>query len=150
MSCVNLNFGFIRAFRALLALPGDPSEHHHRIAREPGDFGERNSPNAVCDAKSTPVGHSFKNPGTMIRTIAQVRPDPNRRQAGRRRPPALPGRSGFLGRQAYKEFRWCHTPSDGRKFTELYNVQHLKSNRLDPGTPVCISTILRLYFDDPG
>ena len=31
------------------------------------------------------------------------------------------------------------------KFTELYNVQHLKSNRLDPVARVCITTIQRLY-----
>src|SRR5207253_6045296 len=37
-----------------------------------------------------------------------------------------------LGRQTLKEFQQYVTPDDGRKFTELYNVQHLASNRLDP------------------
>ncbi|HLG14994.1 MAG TPA: type I restriction-modification enzyme R subunit C-terminal domain-containing protein [Blastocatellia bacterium] len=52
---------------------------------------------------------------------------------------------GNLGRQAYKEFQQFVTPDDGRKFTELYNVQHLKSNKLDPVSRVCITTIQRLY-----
>ena len=37
------------------------------------------------------------------------------------------------------------TPDDGRKFTELYNVQHLTSNTLDPVCRVCITTIQRLF-----
>jgi type I restriction enzyme R subunit len=37
-----------------------------------------------------------------------------------------------LGRQTLKEFEQYVTPDDGRKFTELYNVQHLQSNHLDP------------------
>jgi type I restriction enzyme R subunit len=52
---------------------------------------------------------------------------------------------GNLGRQTMKEFQQYATPDDGRKFTELYNVQHLKSNRLDPVSRVCITTIQRLY-----
>ncbi len=50
-----------------------------------------------------------------------------------------------LGRQALKEFQQYSTPDDGRKFTELYNVQHLASNRIDPVARVCITTIQRLY-----
>ena len=50
-----------------------------------------------------------------------------------------------LGRQALKEFQQYVTPDDGRKFTELYNVQHLSSNKLDPVARVCITTIQRLY-----
>ena len=50
-----------------------------------------------------------------------------------------------LGRQALKEFQQYVTPDDGRKFTELYNVQHLQSNLLDPVSQVCITTIQRLY-----
>jgi type I restriction enzyme R subunit len=52
---------------------------------------------------------------------------------------------GNLGRQAYKEFQQFATPDDGRKFTELYNVQLLQSNKLDPVSKVCIATIQRLY-----
>ncbi len=50
-----------------------------------------------------------------------------------------------LGKQANKEFKQYITPDDGRKFTELYNVQHLKSNNLDPVCKVCITTIQRLF-----
>lgn len=50
-----------------------------------------------------------------------------------------------LGRQTLKEFEQYVTPDDGCKFTELYNVQHLQSNHLDPVARVCISTIQRLY-----
>lgn len=52
---------------------------------------------------------------------------------------------GNLGRQTLREFQGFQTPDDGRKFTELYNVQHLTSNTLDPASKVCISTIQRLY-----
>jgi len=50
-----------------------------------------------------------------------------------------------LGRQTLREFQQYITPDDGRKFTELYNVQHLNSNTLDPVSRVCITTIQRLY-----
>ncbi|MGI8957226.1 MAG: DEAD/DEAH box helicase family protein [Chthoniobacterales bacterium] len=50
-----------------------------------------------------------------------------------------------LGRQALAEFPQFVTPDTGRKFTELYNVQHLTSNHLDPVARVTICTIQRLY-----
>ncbi|MBI3843801.1 MAG: DEAD/DEAH box helicase family protein [Planctomycetes bacterium] len=50
-----------------------------------------------------------------------------------------------LGKQATGEFQQFVTPDTGRKFTELYNVQHLKSNQLDLVSRVTISTIQRLY-----
>ena len=50
-----------------------------------------------------------------------------------------------LGRQTLKEFQGFTTPDDGRKFTELYNVQRLSSNVLDPVSRVTITTIQRLY-----
>jgi len=50
-----------------------------------------------------------------------------------------------LGRQAFKEFDQFVTPDDGRKFTELYNVQHLQSNVLDDVSRVHITTIQRLF-----
>ena len=50
-----------------------------------------------------------------------------------------------LGRQTLKEFQQYITPDDGRKFTELYNIQHLTSNNLDKVSRVCITTIQRLY-----
>ena len=52
---------------------------------------------------------------------------------------------GNLGKQAEKEFQNYTTPDDGRKFTELYNVQRLTSNRIDPVAKVVITTIQRLY-----
>ena len=50
-----------------------------------------------------------------------------------------------LGRQTLKEFQQYTTPDDGRKFTELYNVQHLTTNQIDEVSKVCITTIQRLY-----
>lgn len=50
-----------------------------------------------------------------------------------------------LGRQTLREFQQYVTPDDGRKFTELYNVQHLTSNTLDPVSRVTVTTIQRLY-----
>ena len=50
-----------------------------------------------------------------------------------------------LGRQAKKEFEQFTTPEEHRKFTELYNVQHLQSNKLDSMAKVCVTTIQRLY-----
>jgi type I restriction enzyme, R subunit len=52
---------------------------------------------------------------------------------------------GNLARQTLKEFQQYVTPDDGRKFTELYNVQHLTHNRIDPVAKVVITTIQRLY-----
>ena len=40
-----------------------------------------------------------------------------------------------LGRQTLKEFQQFATPDDGRKFTELYNVQHLHLEPDRPGRP---------------
>ena len=64
--------------------------------------------------------------------------------AGAKRVLFLVDRSN-LGRQTLKEFQQYVTPDDGRKFTELYNVQHLQSNTLDSVSRVCITTIQRLY-----
>jgi type I restriction enzyme R subunit len=52
---------------------------------------------------------------------------------------------GNLGRQAHREFQAYTTPDDGRKFTELYNVARLSSNKIDPVSRVVITTIQRLY-----
>ncbi len=52
-----------------------------------------------------------------------------------------------------KEFQAFTTPDDGRKFPELYNVQHLQTNAIDKPSRVVISTIQRLYSilrGDPG
>jgi type I restriction enzyme R subunit len=50
-----------------------------------------------------------------------------------------------LGEQAEQEFM-AYTPvDDNRKFTELYNVQRLRSSYVASDSQVCISTIQRLY-----
>jgi type I restriction enzyme, R subunit len=50
-----------------------------------------------------------------------------------------------LGRQTKMEFEQYVTPDDGRKFTEIYNVQHLTNNTIDPVNKVTITTIQRLF-----
>ena len=50
-----------------------------------------------------------------------------------------------LGRQTLAEFQRFATPDDGRKLTELYNVQHLASKDVDRPSRVVISTIQRMY-----
>jgi len=64
--------------------------------------------------------------------------------AGARRVLFLVDRAN-LGRQAKGEFDQFVTPDNGRKFTELYNVQRLTSNQLDSVCRVTICTIQRLY-----
>lgn len=66
------------------------------------------------------------------------------RYAGARRVLFLVDRAN-LGRQTLREFQAFRTPDDGRTFTELYNVQHLQSNRIDPVAKVCVATIQRMY-----
>ena len=50
-----------------------------------------------------------------------------------------------LAKQTLREFQQYTTPDDGRKFTELYNVQKLTSNTFDPVSKICITTIQRLF-----
>ncbi len=64
--------------------------------------------------------------------------------AGAKRVLFLVDRSN-LARQTLNEFQQYQTPDDGRKFTELYNVQHLQSNTIDTVSRVCVTTIQRLY-----
>ena len=66
------------------------------------------------------------------------------RHAGARRALFLVDRSN-LGRQTLREFQGFTVPGDGRKFTELYNVQLLQSGSIDPVSRVCIATIQRVY-----
>ena len=49
-----------------------------------------------------------------------------------------------LGKQAKREFLQYQTPDDGRKFTELYDVQHLQTHTISDAS-VVISTIQRIY-----
>jgi type I restriction enzyme, R subunit len=65
-----------------------------------------------------------------------------------------------LGDQTMREFRDFTTPDDGRKFTELYNVDKLTGAGMVGSSKVVISTIQRVYaalrgqevadIDDPG
>ena len=50
-----------------------------------------------------------------------------------------------LGKQAEQEFQAFKPNDDKRLFTELYTVQRLQSNFIDPSAQVCISTIQRMY-----
>ena len=50
-----------------------------------------------------------------------------------------------LGKQAYDEFFNYVTPDDGRLFGEIYNIQRLTSNTIDPASDVVITTMQRLY-----
>ena len=50
-----------------------------------------------------------------------------------------------LGEQAEQEFMAYVPNDDNRKFTELYNVQRLKSSFIAKDSQVCISTIQRMY-----
>ncbi len=64
--------------------------------------------------------------------------------AGARRVLFLVDRAN-LGRQAQIEFEGYRPPDDGRTFAELYNVQLLRSNTIDPASRVVITTVQRLY-----
>ena len=65
-----------------------------------------------------------------------------------------------LAKQTMGEFENYQTPDDGRKFTELYNVNRLRRGPMPDATSVAISTIQRLFkalrneevddSDDPG
>ncbi|MCB0219602.1 MAG: DEAD/DEAH box helicase family protein, partial [Chrysiogenetes bacterium] len=50
-----------------------------------------------------------------------------------------------LGDQAEQEFHRYTAPDTNRKFTELYTVQHLKSNTITQSSRVCIATIQRVF-----
>jgi type I restriction enzyme R subunit len=50
-----------------------------------------------------------------------------------------------LGRQTLNEFQQFASPYNVYKFTEEFNVQHLRRNTIDPAAKVVITTIQRLY-----
>jgi type I restriction enzyme R subunit len=52
---------------------------------------------------------------------------------------------GNLGKQTEDEFAVFEPPDDARKFPELYTVQRLKTNAINPASKVVITTIQRLY-----
>ncbi|MDJ1643052.1 type I restriction endonuclease subunit R [Streptomyces pakalii] len=66
------------------------------------------------------------------------------RHAGARRILFLVDRNN-LGRQALSEFRNYTTPDDGRKFSDLYNVDRLGAAGLQDTSSVVICTIQKMY-----
>ena len=50
-----------------------------------------------------------------------------------------------LGDQTLREYQNYDIPDTNRHFTDTYNVQHLRSNRIDKDAKVVITTIQRLY-----
>lgn len=52
---------------------------------------------------------------------------------------------GNLGKQAKREFDHFEVPGTGRKFSEIWNVQLLNSNKIDPVARVVITTVQRMY-----
>lgn len=66
------------------------------------------------------------------------------KHAGARRVLFLVDRSN-LGEQTKGEFDQYVLPDDGRKFTQVYNLQHLTSNSLDSVARVTVATIQRVY-----
>ncbi len=50
-----------------------------------------------------------------------------------------------LGDQTLSEYQRYFPPGEAHKFTDLYNVQHLRTNAIDPVNKVVITTIQRLY-----
>ncbi len=95
---------------------------------------KENRPRALIQM-ATGSGKTFTAISAIYRMI---------RYADARRVLFLVDRSN-LGRQTFNEFQQYTAPDDGRKFTELYNVQHLRTNKIDPVARVCITTIQRLY-----
>jgi type I restriction enzyme R subunit len=67
------------------------------------------------------------------------------RHAGAKRILFLVDRSS-LGEQAKLEFDKFDVPDTQRKFPAEYNIQHLKSNTVEPTSRVCISTIQRIFW----
>lgn len=50
-----------------------------------------------------------------------------------------------LGTQTLTEFQQYTSPYNGYSFAEEYNVQHLRSNRIDEASRVVVTTVQRLY-----
>ena len=50
-----------------------------------------------------------------------------------------------LGHQTYNEFANFQPPDDARKFPELYTVQRLTANAVNPAAKVVVTTVQRVY-----
>ncbi len=66
------------------------------------------------------------------------------KHAGARRILFLVDRTN-LAEQTLAEFDQYVLPGDGRKFTQVYNVQHLQGPQIDPVARVTIATMQRVY-----
>jgi type I restriction enzyme R subunit len=108
--------------------------HQHRVITNLEQSFARNHPRALIHM-TMGSGKTFTACNFIYRLIAH---------AGARRVLFLVDRR-TLGRQALNEFQQFTIPGDGRKFTEIYNVQLLSSNKIDPVCRVVITTIQRLY-----
>jgi type I restriction enzyme R subunit len=109
-------------------------DHQYRVIANLDQSLARNDPRALIHM-TMGSGKTFTACNFIYRLIAY---------AGARRVLFLVDRR-TLGRQALNEFQQFTIPGDGRKFTEIYNVQLLSSNTIDPVCRVAISTIQRLY-----
>jgi type I restriction enzyme, R subunit len=108
----------------------------------PKDEAVRNLDKSLAEGRSRALIQMATGSGkTLLAAFASYRLV---KHAGARRVLFLVDRAN-LGRQTLREFQAFITPDDGRKFTELYNVQHLSSNVIDPVARVTITTIQRLY-----
>jgi type I restriction enzyme R subunit len=94
----------------------------------------QNRPRALVQM-ATGSGKTFTSVSALYRLI---------RFAGAKRILFLVDRSN-LGKQTFAEFQQYVSPYNGLRFTEEYNVQHLRTNTIDPVCKVCITTIQRLY-----
>jgi type I restriction enzyme R subunit len=109
-------------------------DHQYRVIANLEQSLARNDPRALIHM-TMGSGKTFTACNFVYRLIAH---------AGARRVLFLVDRR-TLGRQALNEFQQFSIPGDGRKFTEIYNVQLLSSNAIDPVCRVAITTIQRLY-----
>ena len=109
-------------------------DHQYRVISNLEQSLARNDPRALIHM-TMGSGKTFTACNLVYRLIAN---------AGARRILFLVDRR-TLGRQALNEFQQFSIPGDGRKFTEIYNVQLLSSNTIDPVCRVAITTIQRLY-----
>ena len=119
---------------------------HCRPARQRGSGRRRSGRSATSSSRSLRVAAGADPDGDRLGQDVHRRQRRYRlvKHADARRILFLVDRAN-LGRQTLKEFQGFTTPDDGRKFTELYNVQHLGSNTIDPVARVAISTIQRVY-----
>jgi type I restriction enzyme R subunit len=109
-------------------------EHQYRVIANLEQSLARNHPRALVHM-TMGSGKTFTACNFIYRLISN---------AGARRILFLVDRR-TLGHQALNEFQQFTIPGDGRKFTEIYNVQLLSSNTIDPVCRVAITTIQRLY-----